>query len=81
MSERLSSVAMNRLSPIEWALVKGPIAHLSLPPGNAAQRARMTDWLERRPGAGWFYVSGDNYHFGAASDAADFRRMAVSVEA
>jgi hypothetical protein len=41
----------------------------------------MTDWLERRPGAGWFYVSGDNYHFGAASDAADFRRMAVSVEA
>ncbi len=72
---------MKRLSSIEWALVKGPISHLSLPVGSAAHRARMTNWLERRPGAGGFYVSSDNYPFGAASDAADFRRMAVGVEA
>lgn len=69
---------MKRLTPMEWALVKGPIAHLSMPAGDAGRIGRMAAWLETRAGAGWFYVTGANFHFGSATDAAEFRRWVAS---
>ena len=41
----------------------------------------MVAWLEARAGSGWFYVSGDNYHFGSAADATAFRHWLSSIPA
>jgi hypothetical protein len=66
---------MKRLTPIEWALAKGPISHLSLSTRDVAAEIA---WLETRPGAGWFYVTGGSFHFGSSTDAADFRRWVAT---
>ncbi len=76
--ERLSQARMKRLTPMEWALVKGPIAHLSLSARDIGGVADMVAWLAARPGAGWFYVTGVNFHFGSSLDAAEFRRWVSS---
>ena len=39
----------------------------------------MAAWLEARVGVGWFYVSGDNYHFGSSADATAFRQWLSSL--
>lgn len=65
---------------MEWALARGPISHLSLSAPDSRALARMIAWLDARPGGGWFYVTGGNFHFGSATDAAEFRRW-VSDEA
>ncbi len=69
---------MKRLTSMEWALAKGPIAHLSLSSRDIGEVADMVSWLETRPGTGWFYVTGVNFHFGSTTDAADFRRWVAS---
>jgi len=71
---------MKRLTPMEWALAKGPIAHLSISSGDLARRARMIAWLDARNSTSWFYVTGANFHFGSPLDAAEFRRW-VTTEA
>lgn len=65
---------MKRLTSIEWARAKEPISHLSLANHTADQRQRFATWLDARPGSGWYYVSGDNYHFGSQTDATAFRQ-------
>ena len=74
---------MNRLTPMGWARAKEPISHLSLASrrAGAGDPQRMVVWLEARAGSGWFYVSGDNYHFGSAADATAFRQWLASVPA
>ncbi|CAN5255930.1 hypothetical protein BH10PSE1_BH10PSE1_22890 [soil metagenome] len=72
---------MNRLTPMEWARTKEPISHLSLASRGASDPQRMVAWLEARTGSGWFYVSGDNDHFGSAADATAFRQWLASVPA
>jgi hypothetical protein len=70
---------MKRLTPMEWALVKGPISHLSLSARDLGGVSRMVDWLAARPGGGWFYVTGGNFHFGSSTDAAEFRRWVAGL--
>ncbi|SPU55217.1 Uncharacterised protein [Brevundimonas vesicularis] len=41
----------------------------------------MVAWREARAGSGWFYVSGDNYHFGSAADATAFRQWLAGAPA
>lgn len=69
---------MKRLTSMERALAKGPIAHLSLSSRDIGGVADLISWLEARPGMGWFYVSGVNFHFGSTTDAADFRPWVAS---
>lgn len=69
---------MKRLTPIEHAKAKGKVVTLSLPDRGSAVTARMTAWLEKRPGDGWFYARGDNYYFGAAADATAFKQWMMS---
>ena len=72
---------MNRLTPMEWARAKEPISHLSLANRGAGDPQRMVAWLQARAGSGWFYVSGDNYHFGWAADATAFRQWLAAAPA
>lgn len=72
-SEPLSYSTMQRLTPIEWGRAKGPIAHMSIADRGPVERQRLIAWIEARPGHGWFYVSGDTFHFGSHIDATAFR--------
>lgn len=65
---------MKRLTPMERALAGGPISRLSLSARDLVGASRMVDWPAARPGGGWFYVTGENFHFGSSTDAAEFRR-------
>ena len=79
--EPLSYNAMQRLTPIEWGRAKGPIAHLSLSGRSPVERQKIIDWIAARPGDGWFYVSGDTFHFGSQVDAFAFRSWLFSLPA
>lgn len=72
---------MKRLTSIEWARAREPISHLSVANRAAEQRQRWITWLDARPGSGWYYVTGDNYHFGSQADATAFRQWVSAVPA
>jgi hypothetical protein len=65
---------MKQLTSAEWARVRDRTVTLSLIDRGPVVRARLIEWLIARPGAGWFYVMGDNFHLGAQSDADAFRQ-------
>lgn len=69
---------MQRLTPIEWARAKEPITHLSMSSRGHEGRERMINWLVARKGTGWFYVHGNNFHFGSPLDATAFRGWLMS---
>lgn len=69
---------MNRLSPLEHAKAKGKMITMSVSDRGPAARERMIAWLDRRPGAGWFYVQGDNFYFGVQADATAFKQWLMS---
>lgn len=71
--------AMKRLTSIEWAHAKEPISHLSLANRAVDQKQQRILWLDARAGSGWYYVSGDNYHFGSPADATAFRQWLSAV--
>lgn len=70
---------MKRLTPIEHARAKGKTVTMSMPDRGPEVRARILDWLEKRPGEGWFFANGDNYAFGTAADAAAFKQWLMSA--
>ncbi len=72
---------MQRLTSIEWARAKEPISHLSVADRAADKRVKMIAWLDARPGSGWYYVTGDNYHFGSQTDATAFRQWLSAAAA
>ena len=72
---------MKRLTATEWALTKSRAAHLNLADPGPAMRTRMVEWLEARPGDGWFYTTGTNFHFSSSVDATAFRMWVVNQAA
>lgn len=72
---------MKKLTSIEWARAKEPIAHLSVASRTPEQRQKASDWLAARGGDGWYYVTGDNYHFGSQVDATAFRQWLFAAMA
>ncbi|MNL13552.1 hypothetical protein D3C87_1344610 [compost metagenome] len=72
---------MQRLTPIEWARTRDKVLTLSVPDRGPEVARRMVEWLEARPGSGWFYARGDNFYFGAAADAAAFKQWLVGATA
>ena len=70
---------MKRLTPIEWGRTRDAMAHLSIPDRGPLERQRLIAWIEARPGDGWFYVSGDIFHFGSQTDATAFRLWLFSA--
>lgn len=68
---------MKQLTSPEWARMRDRTITLSLVDRGQAARAQMVEWLIARPGAGWFYVMGDNFHLGAQADADAFRQWLI----
>jgi|SynMetStandDraft_2_1070026.scaffolds.fasta_scaffold00007_102 hypothetical protein len=72
-------VPMKRLTPIEYARVKGRSITMSMPDREPEARARILAWLEQRPGDNWRHAKGDNYAFETAADAAAFKQWLMSA--
>lgn len=69
---------MRQLSAAEWARTRDRVITLSLSDRGPVWRQRATQWLEGRPGSGWFYAMADSFHFGAQIDADAFRQWVMS---
>ena len=65
---------MKQLTSPEWARMRDRTVTLSLVDRGPVVRARLVEWLVARPGPGWFYVTGDNFHLGVQADADAFRQ-------
>ena len=72
---------MQRLTSIEWARAREPIFHLSVANHAVERRTKIIAWLDARPSSGWYYVTGDNYHFGSQTDATAFRQWLSAAAA
>ena len=69
---------MKKLTAMEWAKAKEPITHLSIASRSPGYRENISAWLAARGSDGWFYTTGDNYHFGSTLDATAFRQWVAS---
>lgn len=70
---------MKRLTPIEHARAKGRSVTMSMPDRGPEARAKILAWLEKRPGDGWYFATGDNYAFSTPADAAAFKQWLMSA--
>lgn len=70
---------MKRLTPIEYARVKGRSITMSMPDRGPEARVRILAWLEQRPGDNWCHANGDNYAFETAADAAAFKQWLMAA--
>ena len=54
---------------------------MSMPDRGPEARAQILAWLEKRPGDGWYFATGDNYAFSTPADAAAFKQWLMGTMA